>query len=90
MAKFINIGNGAFVNANKISAIISSDADKVRKVMLKHGCDRTSAEVYDVTDDAETRSIILLNDESIVVSSVSASELNKRFTKIANDSSLDC
>lgn len=79
MAKFINIGNGAFVNANKISAIISSDADKVRKVMLKHGCDRTSAEVYDVTDDAETRSIILLNDESIVVSSVSTSELNKRF-----------
>lgn len=79
MAKFINIGNGAFVNANKISAIISSDADKVRRIMLKHGCDRTSAEVYDVTDDAETRSIILLNDESIVVSSVSTSELNKRF-----------
>ena len=79
MPKLINIGNGAFVNANKISAIISSDADKVRKIMLKHGCDRTSAEVYDVTDDAETRSIILLNDESIVVSSVSASELNKRF-----------
>ena len=79
MAKFINIGNGAFVNANKISAIISSDADKVRRIMLKHGCDRTSAEVYDVTDDAETCSIILLNDESIVVSSVSTSELNKRF-----------
>lgn len=79
MPKFINIGNGAFVNVNKISAIISSDADKVRRIMLKHGCDRTSAEVYDVTDDAETRSIILLNDESIVVSSVSTSELNKRF-----------
>lgn len=79
MPKFINIGNGAFVNSNKISAIISSDADKVRRIMLKHGCDRTSAEVYDVTDDAETRSIILLNDESIVISSVSTSELNKRF-----------
>ena len=79
MPKLINIGNGAFVNANKISAIISSDADKVRRIMLKHGCDRTSAEVYDVTDDAETRSIILLNDESRVISSVSASELNKRF-----------
>lgn len=79
MPKLINIGNGAFVNANKISAIISSDADKVRRIMLKHGCDRTSAEVYDVTDDAETRSIILLNDKSIVVSSVSTSELNKRF-----------
>ena len=79
MAKFINIGNGAFVNTNKISAIISSDADKVRRIMLKHGCDRTSAEVHDVTDDDETRSIILLNDESIVISSVSASELKKRF-----------
>ena len=79
MPKLINIGNGAFVNADKIRSIISSDADKVRRIMLKHGCDRTSAEVYDVTDDAETRSIILLNDESIVVSYVSTSELNKRF-----------
>lgn len=79
MPKFINIGNGAFVNVDKIRSIISGDADKVRKVMLKHGCNRTSAEVYDVTDDAETRSVILLNDESIVVSSVSTSELNKRF-----------
>ena len=80
MPKFINIGNGAFVNANKISAIISSDADKVRRIMLKHGCDRTSAEVYDVTDDDDdARSIILLNDESIVISAVGASELNKRF-----------
>lgn len=78
MPKFINIGNGAFVNADKIRSIISGDADKVRKVMLKHGNDRSSAEVYDVTDDAETRSVILLNDESMVISSVSASELNKR------------
>ena len=46
--------------------------------MLKHGCDRTSAEVYDVTDNAETRSIILLNDVSIVISAVGANELNKR------------
>ena len=79
MAKFLNVGKGALVNIDKIRCIISGDADKVRRIMLKHGCDRTSAEVYDVTDDAETRSIILLNDESIVVSSVSASELNKRF-----------
>lgn len=79
MPKFINIGNGAFVNANKISAIISSDADKVRRIMLKHGCDRTSVAAYDVTDDNETRSIILLNDESIVISAVGASELNRRF-----------
>ncbi len=78
MPKFINIGNGAFVNADKIRSIISGDADKVRRVMLKHGYDRSSAEVYDVTDDAETRSVILLNDESMVISSVSASELNKR------------
>ena len=79
MPKFINIGNGAFVNANKISAVISSDADKVRRIMLKHGCDRTSAEVYDVTADAETRSVLLLSDETMIFSSVSASALNKRF-----------
>ena len=47
MAKFLNVGKGALVNIDKIRCIISGDADKVRKVMLKHGYDRSSVEVYD-------------------------------------------
>lgn len=78
MAKFLNVGKGALVNIDKIRCIISGDADKVRKVMLKHGYDRSSVEVYDVTADAETRSVLVLSDETMIISSVSANALNKR------------
>lgn len=78
MAKFLNVGKGALVNIDKIRCIISGDADKVRKVMLKHGYDRSSVGVYDVTADAETRSVLVLSDETMIISSVSANALNKR------------
>ena len=40
--------------------------------------DRSSVEVYDVTADAETRSVLVLSDETMIISSVSANALNKR------------
>ena len=39
---------------------------------------RSSVEVYDVTADAETRSVLVLSDETMIISSVSANALNKR------------
>ena len=39
---------------------------------------RSSVEVYDVTADAETRSVLVLSDETMIITSVSANALNKR------------
>lgn len=38
---FINIGNKAFVNADKIKFIVGADAEKVRRELAKHGMTRT-------------------------------------------------
>ncbi|MBR5308974.1 MAG: DUF370 domain-containing protein, partial [Clostridia bacterium] len=46
---FINIGNKAFVNADKVKFIVGADAEKVRRELAKHGMTRTDKEVCDST-----------------------------------------
>ena len=76
--KFINIGNKNFTNVDKIKHIIAADADNVRRFLKKHNLDRTSMQVIDVTGDKEVRSMLLLDDNSITLSSVSSTSLSKR------------
>ena len=44
---FINIGNKAFVNADKVKFIVGADAEKVRRELAKHDMTRADKEVYD-------------------------------------------
>lgn len=76
--KFINIGNKNFTNVDKIKHIIAADADKVRRFLKKHNLDRASMQVTDATGDKEIRSMLLLDDNSITLSSVSSTALSKR------------
>ena len=76
--KFINIGNKNFTNIDKIKHIIAADADKVRRFLKKHNLDRTSMQVIDVTGDKDVRSMLILDDNSITLSSVSSIALSKR------------
>lgn len=76
--KFINIGNKNFTNVDKIKHIISADADKVRRFLKKHNLDRASMQVTDATGEKEVRSMLLLDDNSITLSSVSSTALSKR------------
>ena len=76
--KFINIGNKNFTNVDKIKHIIAADADKVRRFLKKHNLDRASMQVVDATGEKEVRSMLLLDDNSITLSSVSSTALSKR------------
>ena len=75
---FINIGNKAFVNADKIKFIVGADADKVRRELVKHDMKRADKEVYDGTSAKETRSMLILDNNSIGISSVNATILAAR------------
>ena len=75
---FINIGNKAFVNADKIKFIVGADAEKVRRELAKHGMTRTDKEVYDGTSAKETRSMLIMDDNTIGISSVNSSVLANR------------
>ena len=75
---FINIGNKAFVNADKIKFIVGADAEKVRRELTKHGMTRTDKEVCDSTSAKETRSMLIMDDNSIGISSVNSTVLANR------------
>ena len=75
---FINIGNKAFVNADKIKFIVGADAEKVRRELAKHSMTRTDKEVYDSTSAKETRSMLIMDDNSVGISSVNSTVLANR------------
>ena len=77
-SNFINVGNKVFIDANKVKFIMSADSDRVRKVLAKRKLARTSEEVFDGTSDKETRSLLILDDNSFCISSVNATILVKR------------
>ena len=51
------------------------DAEKVRRELAKHKMTRTDKEVYDGTSAKETRSMLIMDDNTIRISSVNASVL---------------
>lgn len=77
--KIINIGNKAFVNIDKVKYIVAADADKVRRELAKRDIkDRTDANVFDGTSVKETRSMLIMDDNTIGISSVNATVLANR------------
>ena len=78
---FINIGNKAFVNADKVKFIVAADAEKVRRELAKHDMTRADKDVYDGTSAKETRSMLILDDNSIGISSVNATVLAARMNE---------
>lgn len=77
-SNFINVGNKVFVDANKVKFIMSADSDRVRNVLAKRKLTRTSDEVFDGTSVKETRSLLILDDNSFCISSVNATKLVER------------
>lgn len=85
MARFmLNIGKGYSVNADTVKCIICADTERVRRILMKYGFDRTSEEVLDASSDGETRSLIMHHDGSMAISSVSYDSLIKRFQSEVN------
>ena len=78
MTEFINIGNGVFVNEDKIRIIMQADAGKVRRILNKKGLDKSSNLYWDAVGDKEIRSLIVLDDGMVVVSPVTSQSICKR------------
>lgn len=66
------------MNVSKVKYIVSADAEKVRRELAKRNMERASKEVFDGTSAKETRSMLILNDNSIGISSVNANILANR------------
>lgn len=75
----LRIGKGSCVNADKVLFIVDADADKVRRILNRYGLNRSSKTVFDATSENETRSLLMLDDGSMAISSISGSVLAKNF-----------
>ncbi len=84
--KFISIGKKAYVNIDKVSFILSADADKARRMLKRYGVEKNSDRAVDLTSDKETRSMLILEDRSIGLSSVNAQVLAKRANRTIGQS----
>lgn len=78
---FINIGNKAFLNTDKVKFIVGADAEKVRRELAKHDMTRNDKKVYDGTSAKETRSMLIMDDDSIGISSVNSTVLAARMNE---------
>lgn len=83
--KFINIGNKAFVNVDKVKYIVSADAEKVRRELARRALSRAHKDVFDGTAAKETRSLLIFDDNTVGISCVSAAVLTGRANRLSDD-----
>lgn len=65
--KFINIGYGNIVSANRIIAIVSPDSAPIRRLIQES---RDKGKLIDSTYGRRTRAVIITDSEHVILSSV--------------------
>ena len=58
-----------------------ADAEKVRRLLQRHGLERSSEQVIDATSVKETKSLLILDDGRVAISSMTANVIIKRADK---------
>lgn len=76
MAGLINIGFGNVVNTNKIVAVINPEAAPIKR-MIQTAKDKGVA--VDATQGRRTRSVIITEDEYIILSALQPETIAGRF-----------
>lgn len=76
--KFINIGFGNIISANRIVAIVSPDSAPIKR-MVQEAKDNKTA--IDATYGRRTRAVIIMDSEHIVLSAVQPETVASRLDK---------
>ena len=76
MARLMNIGFGNVVNTAKIVAVVSPDAAPVKRMVQNA---RQIGKVIDATQGRRTNSVIITEEDHIILSALQPETLVKRF-----------
>ncbi len=79
MAELINIGFGNLVNTEKIAAIVTPDSAPAKRLVQRS---RQKESVVDATQGRKTRSILILEQGTIVLSALGPDTLAGRFHEL--------
>ena len=78
-SKFMNIGYGNIVAANRVIAIISPDSAPIRRVIQEA---KDKGRLVDSTYGRRTRAVIITDSDHVILSSVQPETIINRFNAI--------
>lgn len=81
MAELMNIGFGNLVHTDKIVAIITPDSAPAKRLM-QHA--KQEERIVDATQGRKTRSILVMEQQIIVLSALGTDTLAGRFHELSN------
>jgi regulator of extracellular matrix RemA (YlzA/DUF370 family) len=76
MAKFVNIGFGNIVNADKVVAVVSPDAAPVKRLVQNA---KETGRAIDATQGRRTKAVLITGDSFLVLSALQPDTIGKRF-----------
>ena len=82
MARLMNIGFGNVVNTAKIVAVVSPDAAPVKRMVQNA---KQIGKVIDATQGRRTKSVIITEEDHIILSALQPETLVKRFNFNADE-----
>lgn len=80
MTELMNIGFGNLVNTDKIIAIVTPDSAPAKRLMQRA---RQNERVVDATQGRKTRSIMVMEQDIVVLSASGPDTLAGRFNELA-------
>lgn len=80
--KFINIGFGNIVSANRLIAIVSPESAPIKRVIQDA---RDTGKLIDATYGRRTRAVIVMDSEHVILSAVQPETVASRLDSNNND-----
>ncbi|MDY2596079.1 MAG: DUF370 domain-containing protein [Oliverpabstia sp.] len=81
MARFVNIGFGNLVNAEKVVAVVSPDAAPVKRIVQNA---KEQGRIIDATQGRRTKGVLITEDTYVVLSALQPETIGKRFQSDKN------
>lgn len=73
--EYINIGFGNLINKNRVIAVVGPESAPIKRLIMEN---RDTIRLVDATCGKKTRSVIIMDNESIVLSTLATSTISER------------
>lgn len=81
MSRFVNIGFGNLVNADKIVAVVSPDAAPIKRMVQSA---KEEGRVVDATQGRRTKGVLITEDTYVILSALQPDTIGRRFQSDKN------
>ncbi len=73
--EYINVGFGNLINKDRVIAVVGPESAPIKRLIIEN---RDTIRLVDATCGKKTRSVIIMDNESIVLSTLATSTISER------------